>query len=202
MTTLISVFSTALYHTNIQIDDSFKNEIQNLEYLRVKNDNGFISKNYHLLEDAGYINLKKEIMNNVRTYMFDILRIKKSYSLHMTTSWANKHNPGDFSQEHNHNNSIISGIYYTDVDENSGDLIFANPFANFGLTLELQLENYGQFNASEARITPKNGDLILFPSSLKHKVDKNRSSNDRFSIAFNVMAKGSYGIYEKELIIS
>lgn len=201
MTTLISIFPTALYHTNIPVDDNFQNEIKNLEYLRVKNDNGFISKNYRLLEDADYINFKKEIMVHVRTYLFDILRVKKNYNLYMTTSWANKHSPLDFSQEHNHNNSIISGIYYTDVDNSSGDLIFSNPFQNFGLSLELQLENYDQFNSNEARMTPQKGDLVLFPSALKHRVEKNRSNNDRYSIAFNIMAKGTYGVYEKELLI-
>jgi uncharacterized protein (TIGR02466 family) len=202
MTTLISIFPTALYHTNISVEENFQQDIENLEYLRVKNDNGFISKNYHLLENASYANFKKNLLDHTKTYLYDILKIKKSYRLEITTSWANKHSFGDYSQEHNHNNSIVSGIYYTNVNEESGDLIFTNPFSNFGLSLDVQLDNYGQFNSNEARITPKNGDLFLFPSALKHRVDKNRSTSDRFSIAFNIMARGTYGIYERELLIS
>ena len=201
MTTLISTFSTALYHTNVPVDINFETEIKNLEYLRVKHDNGYISSNYQLLNIAEFINIKKIIMDNVKTYVFDILRVRNSYQLYMSTSWANKHDTNDYSQEHSHNNSIISGIYYISVEDTSGNLVFANPNANFGLSLELNLQDYNQFNSNEAIVVPKNGDLFLFPSSLKHKVEKNKSPNQRYSIAFNIMAKGMYGTHEKELLI-
>jgi uncharacterized protein (TIGR02466 family) len=201
MTTLISTFSTALYHTNIPVDINFQEEIKNLEYLRVKHDNGYISANYHLLDIADFINIKKIIMDNARTYVFDILRVRNSYRLHMATSWANKHDTDDYSQEHAHNNSIISGIYYIDVENTSGNLIFSNPTPNFGSTFELNLQDHNQFNSNEAIILPKNGDLFLFPSSLKHKVEKNKSPNQRYSIAFNIMINGMYGMHEKELLI-
>ena len=64
MTTLISTFSTALYHSNIPVDINFETEIKNLEYLRVKHDNGYISKNYQLLNIAEFINIKKILMEN------------------------------------------------------------------------------------------------------------------------------------------
>ena len=201
MTTLISTFSTALYHSNIPVDINFETEIKNLEYLRVKHDNGYISKNYQLLNIAEFINIKKILMENVRTYVFDILRVRNSYQLYMSTSWANKHDTSDYSQEHSHNNSIVSGIYYISVEDSSGDLVFANPNANLGLSLELNLQDFNQFNSNEAIVVPKNGDLFLFPSSLRHKVEKNKSPNQRYSIAFNVMAKGMYGTHEKELLI-
>jgi uncharacterized protein (TIGR02466 family) len=95
----------------------------------------------------------------------------------------------------------VSGIYYISVEDSSGDLIFSNPNANLGLSLELNLQDFNQFNSNEAIVVPKNGDLFLFPSSLRHKVKKNKSSNQRYSIAFNVMAKGMYGIHENELLI-
>lgn len=201
MTTLISTFSTALYHSNIPVDINFEEDIKNLEYLRVKNDNGYISSNYHLLDLAEFINIKKIIMDNVKTYVYDILRIKNSYQLYMSTSWANRHDVDDYSQEHCHNNSIVSGIYYISVEETSGNLVFASPNPNLGLSLELNLQDYNQFNSNEVILVPKNGDLFLFPSSLKHKVEKNKSPSQRYSIAFNVMAKGMYGAYEKELLI-
>ena len=119
----------------------------------------------------------------------------------MSTSWANKHDTSDYSQEHSHNNSIVSGIYYISVEDSSGNLVFANPNANLGLSLELNLQDFNQFNSNEAIVVPKNGDLFLFPSSLRHKVEKNKSPNQRYSIAFNVMAKGMYGTHEKELLI-
>lgn len=199
---LISLFPIGMYYSSLQLDQKFIDLIKSLKYLRVKNENGFISDTCYLLDLEENKKIKQEILDHVKVYLYDIIKIQKTYNIDITTSWANKHDPGDFSQEHNHNNSIISGIAYIDVLPDSGELIFNNPFSNLGLPLDLQVENYSQFNSNEAKIIPKNGDLFLFPSSLKHKVTINKSNHERYSIAFNVMVRGVYGFYEKELTIN
>jgi hypothetical protein len=52
----------------------FETEIKNLEYLRVKHDNGYISANYHLLDIADFINIKKIIMDAAPEELQPILK--------------------------------------------------------------------------------------------------------------------------------
>ena len=40
---------------------------------------------------------------------------------------------------------------------------------------------------------PKEGRLLIFPSSLEHSVEKKKGSNLRISLAFNVFIKGNIG---------
>ena len=48
-------------------------------------------------------------------------------------------------------------------------------------------------------MTPKNGDVYMFPSSTVHSVSSNMTNNDRHSLAFNVHIKGKLGTKEFEL---
>jgi len=82
--------------------------------------------------------------------------------------WFNITKPGESTGVHNHKNkSKISGVFYLDVPNNSGNIFF-----RMGKTHELEIPS----------IT---GKLILFPSPLNHFVTKNNSDLNRISLAFN-----------------
>jgi len=202
ITSLITTFISAIGVSKIELSDSTVSLIKSLEYRRVENNNGYISNNLNLLEGDMFLDIKKEILDNTNHYLTNILKISDGYELNITTSWANKHAPGDFSQEHNHVNSIISGILFVDVDENSGKNIFYNPQQNLGLSLELNYQEFNQFNSNFIETQPGTGDLFLFPSSLKHSVTKNLSDQDRYTIAFNIFLNGTYGSHERSLSLT
>ena len=46
---------------------------------------------------------------------------------------------------------------------------------------------------STYNIPPSPGLLLLFPSDLKHKVNKSNDAKNRYSIAFNIYPKGEFG---------
>ena len=48
-------------------------------------------------------------------------------------------------------------------------------------------------NCRDWTITPEDNDLILFFSQLRHKIMRNESTNDRYSLAFNTIPKGPFG---------
>jgi hypothetical protein len=83
--------------------------------------------------------------------------------------WINAMRPGDITTLHTHNDAdeLLSGVYYLEVPENSGDIVF---------------------HSGDARhaFTPRSGDLFLFPPDLPHEVERNNSSSTRLSVAFNV----------------
>jgi hypothetical protein len=88
--------------------------------------------------------------------------------------WANISNFTNFNSPHIHNldsypYKLYSGILYLNIPPNSGNVVFVNPL------------NLNKIHS----ITPKENNVILFPSSLQHYVEPNLSQEDRISIAFN-----------------
>ena len=49
-----------------------------------------------------------------------------------------------------------------------------------------EIEKRNEFNLEVASIDIEEGDLLLFPSYLPHKVSQNNSDQDRIVISFNV----------------
>ncbi len=50
-------------------------------------------------------------------------------------------------------------------------------------------------------ITPAHGRLCLFPSYLRHKVEKNESDVTRYSLAFNILPKGRWNVQDSDSMI-
>ena len=82
--------------------------------------------------------------------------------------WFNSALPGEYTGVHNHNGkAIISGVYYLQVPEKSGNVIFIHE------------------NKEELEIPAKPGKLIFFPAGLDHYVNENKGSVKRISMSFN-----------------
>lgn len=100
--------------------------------------------------------------------------------------WVNVNYPGSYNIAHDHQNSILSGVYYVSV-----------PFANMGDLVLHRGDNAEYFLKSNVeRISTRSNSLVavkkpiesvfyIFPSWVKHYVESNISQGDRISIAFN-----------------
>jgi len=94
--------------------------------------------------------------------------------------WAGIHEGCVSHLAHYHPHSAISGTYYVSVPENSGELILSDPR---GL-----LPPFGGRHIH----TPKAGEVILFPSWLRHEVSPSCSvKSPRIALSFNVIGKMS-----------
>lgn len=98
--------------------------------------------------------------------------------LNLVNYWSQLHEYNESTNLHNHSNALdlinspqISGVYYVNVPENSGKLVFEYPI--------------NQYQVKRYYINPVVGRYILFPSTLNHFVTKNKSSEIRISISFN-----------------
>lgn len=82
--------------------------------------------------------------------------------------WLNAQGPGQSTSEHTHDelDELLSGVYYVRVPAASGDLVLRD----------------GHFRI---RVTPVAGMFLFFPPSLSHRVETNRSGDQRLSVAFN-----------------
>jgi uncharacterized protein (TIGR02466 family) len=103
-----------------------------------------------------------------------------------------EHPPGDYNFLHFHVNSIISGVVYISVTPNSGDLIFQKNVDNLQLgMIDLGVKHYNEFNSKVFRVTPVEGQLLIFPSNLFHRAETNCSGETRYCLPFNYFIKGT-----------
>ena len=150
-----------------------------------KKADAYVSKSFNILEDISY--LKDEIYNNVKNYLNNIMKLKMNFQI--TSSWATKTLPDGYSQKHIHQNSFLSGVYYPIGDEN-----FSIKFYKKGDFWSIQSIEANNLNAKWYCINiHENSALILFPSHLKHSIEKNLSNKTRYSIAFNTLPFGEIG---------
>ena len=116
-----------------------------------------------------------------------------SHFIERTTSWANKQRFGDYIGTHLHSNSHYSGVVYLKTPKESGKINFINEQNTWtypGLAYNLHYTN--KINSSSVSFLPEQQKLLLFPSFLKHYVDKSYSEELRYSLSFNYFVKGEY----------
>ena len=116
--------------------------------------------------------------------------------LYVTQSWSLLNEPDVGMHGHSHSNSLISGsLYYTDLPEPVAKMVFDRHKSYQQLELIPDQEKTNIYNAPMNVITPRKGELLLFPSGLQHFVEPNSSPLPRHSIAFNTFIKGKLGDY-------
>lgn len=106
--------------------------------------------------------------------------------------WININGHNDYNLLHDHHNSILSGVYYVSVPrKDMGDLILNRGdnmeyFMSSNIKREQTMAN--SLNAVKPAIESS---FYLFPSWVKHSVERNESTKERISIAFNFVPSGS-----------
>lgn len=100
--------------------------------------------------------------------------------------WININGKGDYNLSHDHQRSVISGTYYVSVpDQNMGDLVLERG-DNMGFFLTGDIKRKTTMANVELCVKPaRESTFYLFPSWVKHRVERNESNKERISIAFN-----------------
>jgi uncharacterized protein (TIGR02466 family) len=147
------------------------------------------STNKKILDQSKYKNFKKEIMKEFYQYAHDVLNYKNN-KFKMTTSWFTKSSLGQESFYHLHNNCMFSGVLYLKTNEYAGGIDFCN-FEN--VRFQLKATKYDVLNTTNYNIVPKIGTIIFFPSEMYHRILKNKSNEERISLAFNFLPIGHIG---------
>ena len=138
-----------------------------------------------LNRDIPSLNLLNKLQEVLDQYSHNF-RMNKTY---ISNSWFNFQQPGSSLRLHMHQNSIVSGALFVNVDEYSYGIHFENPnpfsqFSNF-----MQNHSTERTFASYKHIPVKN-QLVLFPSWLKHgsNYQKNQTK-DRLVLSLNTAHK-------------
>ena len=183
-----------IYDSYIPVKDEWKNKIINLEYERTHVNNSDISKDRNILNSLP--DLKKELENHCELFVRKFLRIKNNAKFYLLNSWSNLHSTNESSQIHYHGNSLLSGVYYPIFPKNSGDISFFKTGSHtniFHQSIRFEYDEDTHVNTEMYKLQLDEGKVVIFPSHLEHKVEKNLSKEKRYSIAFNFFVKGKFG---------
>ena len=102
--------------------------------------------------------------------------------------WSIINKKDDFNVIHTHPNSYLSAAYYVKAPKNCGKFIIENP--NIAKRHSFPpIAHRNELNLVLNGLDINEGDLLLFPGYLPHKVGKNEADEDRIVISFNVDLK-------------
>ena len=191
---VFQLFPISLYKASFDIDEDTKQLFYNEEYERMPSGNGDYTKNKYLLHDKKYSYVIENIMKHLNGFTKKYMTVNDEVSFYLQNSWVVRHHSDDWAQSHSHGNSLISGVYYLNTDEKSGNIRFEKPtgYTNlFHESTRIQFDEMSNHNCSIWVETPKTGDLFLFPSHLSHSVNLNLSNITRYSVSFNFHIEGA-----------
>jgi uncharacterized protein (TIGR02466 family) len=103
----------------------------------------------------------------------------------MCSMWVNVMPKGVFHSMHIHPKSIISGTFYLQIPKGSSCIKFEDPRWSCFMNTPDKKASARAENKRFFEIQPKEGDLVLFESWLKHEVPINSTEEPRISISFN-----------------
>ena len=190
------LFSTPVF----QSPETYKFNKSELEFIDKQRENAIInqsgnlfSKNNYVLESPEMKNLKEFCNNNLFIFFYDSFKVKKDIEIYITQSWINFNQKNTSHHRHKHINSIISSVIF--IKGEMCPITFYNSERNLFGNL-LSFEDFtapNENNNSRVYFNNQNGKLFLFPSTLMHSVERNKSDVERISLSFNTFIKGQLG---------
>jgi len=170
---------------NVEYFSLLKNEIDAMRRAdptgrKVSNTGGWQS-NDKVESNPIFVKAIRSIKRMIRTEMMPFLGRKEDTVLvDFHNSWANINDMGAWNKPHLHNGCFYSGVMYIDADGTEGDFC----------AIDTNHKVVGSFPHTPRiveswKVTPKTGDVYLFPSGLMHMVEPNYTNKERYSISFN-----------------
>jgi uncharacterized protein (TIGR02466 family) len=132
----------------------------------------------------------EQLFNELTVFVNDVpQRYMGTSDLILGNWWININGKYDYNTPHDHQNSVLSGTYYVQVpEENMGDLMLhRGDNAEFFLTSKVKREQT-MVNTMAVPCPVKESMFYLFPSWVKHSVERNNTDSERISIAFNFVS--------------
>jgi len=195
---IISLFPTPVLRVRVQ--EYFQDEIWKLKQLKlehvygndiIKDINHFKSIESYCLDLPGMEKLKAYIEKEVKDFYVHGLAIDGDIKI--TQSWVNKNINGGGTHYHYHHNSVISGVYYIDVPDNSTLIKFYKADVDRSTVYRLEPEvnpnllEGNPYAQTKTTIPVANHEILLFPSYLPHSVPDMATNKDRWCLAFNTV---------------
>ena len=157
---------------------------------RVSNRGGWQSKSNMGYDKDGNSNvLVQTVQQNIIKYFHTNRVMHDDVRISLNNMLININKKGSYNIVHLHPACELSGVLWIKTPEKCGNLNFISPcvYSRFKETLAYETEygkKLGQHTTYE--FLPKEGEMMLFPSSIEHSVNVNESREDRISVSFNL----------------
>tara|TARA_Y100000593_G_scaffold22971_1_gene45651 strand:- start:851 stop:1477 length:627 start_codon:yes stop_codon:yes gene_type:complete len=162
--------------------------LKNISYRKQEANGNFRSDDSYLLSNEEFKDIKNFLKESVDRFTTNVINTKQR--LVITQCWANRNPKGSKHHEHVHPNSIVSGVMYFQINEKLPPISFAKDRQD---GMKLDPIKYNHMNSESFMLPCKTGELILFPSSLRHSVPINQGEEDRISVSFNTFCIDAIG---------
>ena len=148
------------------------------------------TRDKNVLSNPALKDLRDTLQQHLDEYFKTIYNTSNRVSLKITQSWLTLSRQGDSHHSHTHPNSVVSGVLYINLAKNDGVSFHRNEDNLWHELLPAQ-ENY--FNAKSYFINTEVGDILLFPSHVRHGVREVTEAVERVSLSFNSFFEGELG---------
>ena len=189
---LLQIFPTPVLIIKYEhsIEEEFK-FIEKLRYIEQKANGNFKSDDTYLLKHQELSEIKGFFLQSLNKFTQNILQTKQK--LVVTQCWTNRNPRHSKHHEHVHPNSIISGVFYFRQSKTLPPIQFSKSIQD---GIKLSPEKYSNVNAETFLLPMVDGELVLFPSSLRHSVPINIGNEERYSMSFNTFCIDELGSKE------
>ena len=179
------IFPTPIYIT--KIDRGFTKQELNFVKEQKKhcsNNTGNINtKDNYILNRKEFKNIKKLLDKHCKEYLETIICPKNNLELYITQSWLNYTEANQYHHQHQHPNSVISGVLYFDSDIKNDKILFTHPIVY--QQIKPDIEKFNLWNSSTWFFPVETGDLIMFPSYIPHQSPKISDDSRKTIISAN-----------------
>ena len=189
---LLMVFPTPvqIYKYENSIEKELK-YIEGVEWKQQVANANFKTKDSYLTKHEQLKDLTSFFKECIDDYCNTI--INSEQRLVITQLWGNKNPKGSKHHEHVHPNSILSGVFYLRQDPKLPPIQFSKSNQE---SMKLDPRKYNTYNAETFLLPCTSGELILFPSNLRHSVPVNMGEEERISLSFNTFSVDALGSEE------
>ena len=142
-------------------------------------------------------NTKTFIKNSIQQFVDTHI---DNENLIVTQSWIHKSDNVTSLFGHYHPNSILSGVYYLDADENTVGTTFYKGSTNTTTDhpiINVNWKNKSIYSYVTHTISAKKNTLYLFPSEIIHNVSGGKVKQPRHVLSFNTWFDGPFGSSSK-----
>lgn len=129
--------------------------------------------------------LKKHIDKHVTKFVQTAEMDLAGHKITMNSCWINIMPKQSHHSFHIHPLSFLSGTYYVSTPKNSSVIKFEDPRLAFFMGSPTRKTKCRRENQNFVTLAPREGNVVLFESWLRHEVPANTSGEERVSVSFN-----------------
>ena len=190
-----NIFPVPIHIFNVNGFEKIQNDLIDYAYdLKNKEPKGVLFSNCGGWQSSCFlVNNENDIL---QSFLMDCLGefppIKKSVDL-IVSAWLNINPPNSYNSMHSHPDCNLAGVLWIKSPKDSGNIVFDNPTAFQSNT---EIDSYTTDFKEKYKFyqsyffPPTEGRILVFPSHLVHKVEENKSKEDRISVSFNIKLSG------------